>query len=878
MAVRKLVLVDGTAMAYRAFYAIPGNLSTKAGVPTNATFGFATMFRKLFAGRDPTHGAVIFDPPGRTFRDEAYPDYKAERSAMPDLLGAQLPWIRRLVEAFNFRHHTVPGYEADDVIGTLVRQAVAEDIEVLIVSGDKDFSQLIGPRVRMLDAMRDITYDEALVRKKWGVPPAQFVDLLALLGDKIDNIPGVPGIGKKGAVELLEKYGDLDGILAHLEELSGRQRKALEIGAESARISQDLARIRTDVELELGLDDLRLEPPEPEDLNALFRELEFFSLLGDEARRADEVDTEARDYELVDPEAAAARLAKAKTVAVEPLVGPENHALADWVGCAFSSDEGPSFYVPFPAETVPEPLAEWFADDARPKLCHDVKQLHLLALGRGGVLRGVQADTRLASFLVDPNKLLPHRLDQLSKEFLQETLRPIERLVGSGQARVHPREASSEAARDHACHRADAIRRCWTVLAPRLEEMGQTEHLHEHDLPLSEVLARMERHGILVDEDDLARMGDEFGRRLQELQARIHEIAGRSFNIASTKQLSTVLFEELKLPVIARTKTGYSTKSEVLEKLAKDHEIARLLLEHRKLSKLISTYTNVLQAAVQPQSGRIHANFQQTASQTGRLISTDPDLQRTPIRTPEGKRIRQAFIVPPGQRLLSADWSQIELRILAHVSQDPLLLESYRERIDVHRRTAAEILGKAPEDVSAEERGLGKTINFATIYGQGATALAQIAGVPRKEAEAYIHRYFETYAGVREWRERTIEEAKGRGWVETLFGRRRVIPELSSHSPMDFSYGERVAANTPIQGSAADICKLAMMTIDRRLQSEHPQAFMTMQIHDELVFEVPEAEVEAVAAIVKAEMESVVELSVPLVAEVGIGASWADAH
>ena len=875
---RKLVLIDGTAMAYRAFYAIPGNLSTKAGVPTNATFGFATMFRKLFAGRDPTHGAVIFDPPGRTFRDDAYPEYKAERSPMPELLSVQLPWIRSLVEAFNFRHHSVPGYEADDVIGTLVRQAVAEDIEVLIVSGDKDFSQLIGPRVRMLDAMRDITYDEALVRKKWGVPPAQFVDLLALVGDKIDNIPGVAGIGKKGAVELLEKYGDLEGILSHLDELSGRQRKALEAGDESALISLDLARIRTDVELELGLEDLRLEPPEPGRLNALFRELEFFSLLGDEARRADEVDTGARDYQLLDPEAAMARLAEAATVAVEPLVGDENHALADWVGCAFSAHTGSSFYVPFPAGAVPALLAEWFEDETRPKLCHDVKQLHLLALGRGVKLLGVEADTKLSSFLVDPNRLLPHRLDQLSKEFLQESLRPIERLVGSGQGRVHPREVSPDDAKDHACHRADAIRRCWDVLAPRLEEMGQMKQLRTHDLPLSEVLARMEWHGILVDQEDLARMGDEFGQRLKTLETRIHAIAGRPFNIASTKQLSAVLFEELELPVVARTKTGYSTKSEVLEKLAQDHEIARLLLEHRKLSKLISTYTNVLQAAVQLRTGRIHANFQQTASQTGRLISTDPDLQRTPIRTPEGKRIRQAFVVPPKHRLLSADWSQIELRILAHVSRDRLLLESYSEGADVHRRTAAEILGKAPEEISAGERGLGKTINFSTIYGQGATALAQIVGVSRKEAEAYIRRYFETYAGVRAWREKTIEEAKARGWVETLFGRRRLIPELSSHSPMDFSYGERVAGNTPIQGSAADICKLAMLNIDRRLQREHPRAIMTMQIHDELVFEVPEDEVEAVKDMVKAEMESVVELSVPLVAEVGVGHSWAEAH
>jgi DNA polymerase-1 len=877
----KLVLVDGSALIYRAYYAIPGNLSTSTGTPTNATFGFATMFRKLFAGRKPEYGAVFFDPPGPTFRDEKYAEYKAGREAMPEVLRAQLPHIHRLVDAFRFPRHSIPGYEADDVIGTVARLAEARGMDVLIVSGDKDFAQVISDRVRMLDAMRDITYDPELVRKKWGVPPRQFVDLLALVGDKIDNIPGVPGIGQKGAASLLEKYGDLDGVIAHVEELKGRQKSALVAHADDARLSRELATIDVNVPLPFALDDLRLEPPNPAELNAVFKELEFYSLLSEDERIEAETTSDDARYEVVADAGALVNSLRATggPVAVEPIYEPENVCVADWVGLAFSPEPGVAHYLSLDeGGALPPAVGDWLEDAEASKLVHNAKKLHILVRRAGRELRGVRGDTMLASFLIDPNKLLPHRLDQISKEFLHRTLRPRKRLVGSGQSQAHPRALPADEVASYVGHRADAIVSAWPALAERLEEEAQTGQLRERDLPLAAVLGDMELHGILVDREDLDQLGREFAEQVGQIESRVHAIAGRTFNLGSTKQLSQVLFEELKLPVIKRTKTGYSTASEVLERLAKDHEIAQLLLEHRKLTKLISTYTNVLRDAVMPSTGRIHADFQQTASQTGRLISTEPDLQRTPIRTPEGRRIRRAFIAPPGHRLVSADWSQIELRILAHVSGDELLRSSFREQVDVHRRTASQIFDVTPEEVTPEQRGVGKTINFATIYGQGATALGQIVGVPRKEAQAYINSYFEAYAGVRAWLDGAIERAYERGYAETIFGRRRYIPELHSNSFMEQQFGQRVAANTPIQGSAADLCKQAMLDIERRLRADGLEARMIMQIHDELVFEVPEPEVDAVSTLVQDAMEHVHPLDVPLVAEVGVGPTWSEAH
>ncbi|HEX2574414.1 MAG TPA: DNA polymerase I [Polyangia bacterium] len=887
----RVILIDGSWLVFRAFFAIPANLSTRTGLHTNAIYGFATMFRKLLAGRRPDYGAVVFDALGSRVREEKYPEYKGQRPVMPDELGEQVPWIRRLVEAHHFPLFSVEGYEADDAIGTLARQAALAGMEVIIVAGDKDFMQLIGDRVRMQDTLRDVTYDADLVVKKWGVRPSQMVDLLALMGDTVDNIPGVAGIGQKGAAALLEKYGSLDGIYAHLDELKGRQRAALEEHRRLAYLSRDLATIDQQVPLTKTLQELALVPVAPAEVNQLYRELEFYSLLTEE-ERAEAGKAEApADLTICDtPEQVAealGKLGREGAVALVPLHDPPSPVHGAFVGLAAVGPAGGAFYFPLTGEgqrlgLLGEEgvrlLAAYLGDAAVPKVTHNVKALWQLVTRQGLTLAGVVGDTMLASFLLEPTKLVPHRLDQVAKEYLQRLVRTEKAVLGSGQKERRPSELPMAEAAAYAGHLAEVVARLWPVLDERLGAEGYREHLATHELPLAYVLGQMELDGIRADKDDLVRMGEEFAARKAEFERKIYALAGREFNIGSTQQLATVLFEELKLPVIKRTKTGYSTDAEVLERLAPKHEIAKLLLDHRALAKLINTYTDVLTQAIHPATGRIHATFQQTVGASGRLISTDPDLQRTPIRTPEGRRIRQAFLASPGYRILSADWSQIELRVLAHFSEDERLIEAFRENLDVHRRTASELFHCRMEEVTSEQRGVGKTVNFATIYGQGATALGQILGIPRKEAQGYIDHYFEVYAGVRAWLDRTIAEALRTGSVTTLLGRRRNIPELSSKNEADRQTGQRIAANTPIQGSAADLCKLAMLQIARRLRDEGLRTRMLLQVHDELVFEAPEVEVEPVKRLVREVMERPYPLKVPLVVEVGVGRSWGEAH
>lgn len=759
------------------------------------------------------------------------------------------------------------------------------------MSGDKDFAQLIGVNgtngsVRMFDPLRDITYDAELVRKKWGVAPKQMIDLLALMGDSVDNIPGVAGIGAKGAVTLLEKYGSIDGIYEKLDELKGRQKTALEAGREAAKLSRELATIDTAARLPVTLDDLTLPPHDPSELNALYKELEFYSLLSDHDRSEVEHGTGAAEFEvLAGTEAAVAAIDAAFAagpVAVVPLF--DGAAVRSRLaGIALCVKPDHAVYLPLqgegekPGPAAFERLRAHLEDAAKPKLVHDVKTLWLVLKRRGVELAGVAADVMIASFLAEPTKVIPHRLDQIAREYLQRTLKPIKDLTGSGQKERPISAAPVAEAGKIAGSYAEAVFCAWPKLEARLEALSLVEHFREREQPLAFVLAKMELDGIKIDPVELAAAGKEFAELRAAEERRVHELAGKSFNIGSTKQLGGVLFDELKLPVLRRTKTGYATDSEVLEKLAVKHPIAKHVLEFRKFEKLINTYTEVLREAINPETGRVHATFQQTAGASGRLIATDPDLQRTPVKTPEGKRIRMAFVADPGHRLIAADWSQIELRVLAHISGDPLLIDSFKRGVDVHRRTAGEIFHCAPEAVTKEQRDAGKTVNFATIYGQGATALGQILGIPRQEAAGYIEAYFKAYAGVREWLDATIEEAHGKGYVTTLLGRRRWIPELFSKNQMDAAIGERIAANTPIQGSAADLCKLAMLQIASRLERETLRTRMLIQIHDELVFEAPDEEVERASALVKEVMETCYPLAVPLVADVGSGPTWAAA-
>ena len=883
----RLILVDGSALIYRAYYAIPATFKTSAGLPTNAIYGFATMFRKVLSGRTPQRGAVIFDAPGKTFRDRKYPAYKAQRPKMDDLLRRQLSWIDRLVEAHRFPLLRVPGYEADDVIGTLTRQAVEAGMEVFIVSGDKDFAQLISERVRMVDTLRDVVYDIELVRKKWGVPPEHFVDLLAMMGDQIDNIPGVPGIGQKGAAKLLADYGSLDGVLEHLDDLKGRQRKSLEEHRDQALLSRELAAIDRNVPLELGLDDLAVVPPEPAELNGLYRELEFYSLLSEQAVSEQEQASSDADYAscrtLDDLDALLDSLPADKPVAVYPLIDAFLPVRGPLAGLAICAEPSKARWVPLAGvggfgEPGVERLRPWLEDADRPKITHNAKALRTALLRVGVNLAGLIGDVMLESFLVEPIKIIPHRLAQIVREYLHHTVPPAKRVLGAGKKQKLFSQVECEKLVPWSCQRADAIARSWPILRSRLEDAGLLGYFEEVELPLSWVLAAMELDGVAVDPEDLRQMGEELRERLSGWQEKIYQLAGSRFNIGSTQQLSKVLFEDLGLPVIKRTKSGYSTNAEVLTRLVPKHEIASCLLEQRKLSKLINTYTDVLQHAVNPRTGRIHATFQQTVGATGRLISTEPDLQRTPIRTPEGKRIRQSFVPRRGWKMISADWSQIELRLLAHYTRDPLLLEAFAHGLDVHSRTAGQLFGVAPEEVTGEQRGVGKLVNFATIYGQGATALGQTIGVPRKTAQKYIDGYFEAYRGVRQWLDRTIAEAHRNGYVTTLLGRRRYISELSSNSYMERLYGERIAANTPIQGSAADLCKVAMIGVAGGLEAERLETRMLLQIHDELLFESPPGEVDRVTALVRKEMEHVHPLDVPLVVDVGVGDSWGAAH
>jgi DNA polymerase-1 len=887
MASRRVVLIDGTAIVYRAFFAIPNRLSTSSGLPTNAVFGFTTMFSKLQAGKTPDYAAVIFDPPGPTFRDERYPEYKAQRDAMPDDLQQQLTWIDKVVEAHNYPILRVPGFEADDVIGTLATEAAKRGDEVQIISGDKDFAQLITPTVRMIDTFRDINYDPDLVYRKWGVTPSQFVDFLALMGDKADNIPGVPGIGQKTAASLLSKYDSLDGIYKNLTDLKGKQLENLQNYKDAAYLSQDLATIRTDVPLDLSLDDLRHRPAQQSELNALYRDLEFYSLLSEEARdeQADD-DAGSTTYRLLTPtdlpEYLSALPADPPT-AIYPLFDPPYVTRGSFAGIAFSSEPRHAAYLPFQSsdtqhEGVLEALRAYLEDAGKPKVLHNAKELIILLKRHDINLAGVAGDTMLGSFLLGPQELVPHALEQVAKRYLHRTIRNAKSVLGAGQKAVPFTAIPAEDAMPYACHLADAVGETWALQAPLLAEEEQTQQLFSKDLPLSYVLAHMELRGVRVDPDNLQRMGSDFAERLLGFERRIYEYAGRKFNIQSTRQLGTILFEELGLPIVKRTKSGYSTNAEVLERLRAKHPIAEQILEYRKLAKLINTYTSVLQREINPATGRIHANFQQTVGVSGRLITTDPDLQRTPIRTPEGQRIREAFVPADGMTLISADWSQIELRVLAHFSEDPRLMEAFRSGADVHASTASEIFGTPLEDVTREQRDVGKTINFATIYGQGASALGQILGISKGEAKDYIDLFFNRYAGVQAWRDATIEAARESGRAFTLFGRYRVISELRSNSFMERSAGERIAVNTPIQGSAADLCKVAMVNIYRSLRDQGSGARLLLQIHDELVLESPQDELRDVMQLVRNHMTHVHDLRVPLVVDVGSGASWSEAH
>jgi DNA polymerase-1 len=914
----RLFLVDAYALIYRAFFAfINRPLTNSRGENTSAPFGFANFLLSIREDHRPDYLAIVFDK-GMSNREEMYPEYKATREKMPDELAASLPRIREMVEAFHDPVVEVDGYEADDVIGTLALQAREAGLEAVIVSGDKDLYQLVGPGVFLLNPGRGGPtgvapewVDESNAGEKFGIPPEKIPDYLALIGDSSDNVPGAPGIGPKTALKLLDEFEDLENILAHASELSGkRARESLTENADLVRLSKQLVTIQTDVPIELDLDMLQVREPDRERLRKLFVELDFRRLAerftgpaqkpGGEAPEpvADEIPV---DYTLVrSPEEVreiVEGIRSAGAVSVDTETTNQDATKADLVGISLSWKPGEAYYLPLahqrsgelalddggagaPANLPPllspslSPLVELLEDPEVEKVGQNLKY-DLIVFQRAGVkVRGVGFDTMVASYVLDPNRR-QHSLDALAVNLLGHRMIPYSDVAGKGKSQISFAEVSLDKARDYACEDADFTLRLRDLFEPQLKEQALDSLFRELEMPLVPVLARMESNGIRIDVPFFHAMNEKLEDDLASLRTEVLELAGEEFNLNSTQQLREILFEKLGLPVIKKTKTGPSTDASVLEELAgMGHSLPTRLLEYRQLEKLRNTYVDALPRMVNRETGRLHTSFNQTVAATGRLSSSDPNLQNIPIRTELGREIRKGFVAEEGCLFFGADYSQIELRILAHFSGDEAFVRAFREGIDVHKQTASVIFDVELDDVTPEMRSRAKTINFATLYGQGDFSLAKQLDVSREEARSFIEEYFRRFSGVREFLDKQVDLAREQGFVETLIGRRRYIPEMVAKNWNVRQFGERIAQNTPIQGTAADLIKVAMIRIQRLLEDRFPESKLLLQVHDELLLEVPEERIDEVGRMVVEEMEGAMELNVPLAVDFGVGNSW----
>jgi DNA polymerase I len=852
-----LYLVDGSGYMFRAFHAIPP-LNNSRGLPTNATFGFIRMLLKLLKDVHPSHIAIVFDPSGKTFRDDLFEDYKANRSEMPSDLGVQIPYIHRAVDALCIRRLVIDGFEADDVIGTLAVGAAHGKFDCVIVTGDKDFKQLVGPHITLLDTMSDKRTGVREVHEQFGVGPEAVVDIMALMGDAIDNVKGLPGVGPKTACALIQHFGSLEALFADLDSIEQTNirgaKKLRTLIAEhrgDVELARKLVRIDTGVALHLAPDDLSWAGFDEKALADLMRELEFNTMLAEltPAQRALPASSDAQ-IRVVPKDLAAvvADLGRAPRLAIH-LTAPD-----DGPPTLNLKAEGDARLFTL-GEDLFEGAAALIAAPAPRKTCHDLKT-HIARLRRYRInLDGVDFDTMLAGFLVNPGKSEPS-LGDLYHQYIAP--------LGNDAP-----DTGSEPAL------AEAIR---TALLPYLAENGLEPLLADIEIPVARVLAEMEAAGIGVDGAALAAISSEFGAELERLERECFEFAGHPFNLNSPLQLRDILFNDLKLPVkgLKKTKSGISTDADTLEKLAQSHPLPARLLEYRALAKLKSTYSDALPQLIDAYDGRIHTEFHQALTSTGRLSSTNPNLQNIPTRSAAGRRIRRAFVPRPGCLMLSADYSQIELRILAHLSADPTLIEAFSRGEDIHNRTASEVLGVAPDQVDAQARRLAKVINFGIIYGMGPQRLAAQLGISFADASDYIKRYFERLPGVRAWLDRTLEDARAAGYVTTMYGRRRYLPELSGAPGGARAQAERIAINTPIQGSAADLIKLAMVRLHSTISRQKLAAQMILQVHDELLLEVNEDAVSAAGEAVRREMEEVAALRVPLRVELKTGANWAE--
>jgi DNA polymerase-1 len=897
-----IVLVDGSSYVYRAFHALPP-LTTSTGQATGAVKGVINMLRRLCKDYPDSPVAVVFDAKGKTFRDDLYPEYKANRPPMPDELREQIEPIHAIVKAMGLPFICEPGVEADDVIGTLAKQASGQGRDVIISTGDKDMAQLVDEHTTLVNTMTDTVMDEQGVEAKFGIPPSLIVDFLALTGDKVDNIPGVAGVGEKTALGLLLGIGGLDQIYADLGkvadlEFRGAKKMGEKLAAEKehAYLSYALATIKTDVDLSVSPAELHNGEPDRDSLVDWFTRLEFKSwleeLLGEAG--ASPVEETALDWEVVFDRAALDRwldrLRTADLFAFDTETTSLDYMEARIVGVSFALEPGEAAYVPcghdYPGapaqldrEEVLGQLKPLLEDESLAKVGQNLKYDASVLANHGIDLRGIAFDTMLESYVLD-STATRHDMDSLALKYLGQKTIHYEDVAGKGARQLSFNQVPVEAAAPYAAEDADITLRLHRSLWPRLEsEPALRRVFSDIELPLVPVLSRIERQGALLSSELLQQHSKELGQRLVALEKEAHDLAGQSFNLGSPKQLGEILFEKLELPVIRKTPKGApSTAEEVLAELALDYPLPKVVLEYRSLSKLKSTYTDKLPEMINPSTGRVHTSYHQAVTATGRLSSSDPNLQNIPIRTEEGRRIRQAFIAPEGYRIVAADYSQIELRIMAHLSGDPGLLAAFREGLDVHRATAAEVFEVDVEAVSGDQRRKAKAINFGLIYGMSAFGLAKQLHLGRSEAQQYIDRYFQRYPGVQDYMDRTRALAREQGYVETLFGRRLYLPEIKARNKMRVQAAERTAINAPMQGTAADIIKLAMLAVDAWMGEGGADARMIMQVHDELVFEVAEDEVADVSARICSLMSSAAELAVPLLVEAGAGLNWDEAH
>lgn len=898
---KPLVLVDGSSYLYRAFHALPA-LTTSSGQPTGAVRGVASMLKRLLKDYEPTHMAVVFDAKGKTFRDDLYPEYKATRPPMPDELKAQIKPLHELVEALGLPMIVEDGVEADDVIGTLADQAAARGIPVVISTGDKDMAQLVNDHVTLVNTMDGKTLDYGGVIDKFGVPPEQIVDLLTLVGDKVDNVPGVDKVGPKTAVKWLKQFGGLDEILHNPEAIGGKVGENLRAALDRLPLSRELVTIKRDVPLHESLDDLKLRTPDHDRLRDIYQQLEFVTWLRELAKQdesgsaqGDSASTTEVTYETILTKSAFKRwlsqLKKSELVAFDTETTSLDYMMAEVVGVSFSVKPGEAAYVPVAHDYpgAPEQLDRaWVLEQLRPLLedadnprivGHNLKYDRSVLANHDIELRGIRHDTMLASYVIN-STASRHDLDTLCEKHLGHSNIHFEDVAGKGAKQLTFNQVELEKAAPYAAEDADMCLRLCELFVPRLEEMERVYALYQTiEIPLVSVLSHMERNGVYVDAKRLKKQSAELAARMAEVEALAHEAAGHPFNLGSPKQLQTILFEELGLPVVRKTPKGQpSTAEDVLQELALSYDLPKLILEHRSLSKLKSTYTDKLPTQINPKTGRVHTSYHQAVASTGRLSSSDPNLQNIPVRTEEGRRIRQAFVAPEGKKIVAVDYSQIELRIMAHLSGDAGLREAFAKGLDVHAATAAEVFGVSVDAVTPEQRRAAKAINFGLIYGMSAFGLAKQLNVGRSEAQSYIDLYFSRYPGVQAYMEQTRQKAREQGYVETVFGRRLYLPDINSRNGQRRQYAERTAINAPMQGTAADIIKRAMISIYQWLQNEQPPVLMVMQVHDELVFEVDSGEAEVMAEKIGAMMEADHTLSVKLVAEAGIGDNWDEAH